>query len=40
MLQHQKLGPHMALGVEGIDLARANAETQAALIDEIGRAHV
>ena len=32
MLQQQKLGSHMALAVEGIDLAQATAETQAALI--------
>ena len=31
MLQH-KLGGHMALAVEGIDLSRATAETQTALI--------
>jgi len=31
-MQQQKLGSHMALAVEGIDLARATAATQAALV--------
>jgi taurine dioxygenase len=31
-MRHHKLGPHMAVAVEGIDLAAATAETQAALV--------
>src|SRR5262249_1670841 len=34
-MQQQKLGPHMAVAVEGIDLARATAETQGALIEAL-----
>ena len=34
-MQQQKLGPHMAVAVEGIDLATATAETQAALVDAL-----
>src|SRR4051812_57244 len=31
-MQQRKLGSHMAVAVEGIDLARATAETQGALV--------
>ena len=34
-MQQQKLGSHMAVAVEGIDLARATAEAQGALIDAL-----
>src|SRR5689334_20768331 len=35
MLRQHKLGSHMAVAVEGVDLARATAETQAALVDAL-----
>src|SRR5471032_1918866 len=35
MLHQEKLGPHMAVAVTGIDLARADETTQAELIDAL-----
>src|SRR3954469_3514749 len=35
MMQQQKLGPHMAVAVEGVDLNAADAATHAALLDAL-----